>query len=72
MDECQTFLENLSADEESTLTGGGYYGYGYGDDDDDDDGGHGKKRGKKRGKGHGKGYGHGYGYKGYKGDDDDD
>lgn len=45
LDECQSFLADLSTEQESNLTGGG--GYGYGDDDDDDGGGHCKKKGKK-------------------------
>ena len=32
--ECEAFLTELSADEESTLTGGTGYGYKKGDDDD--------------------------------------
>lgn len=65
LDECQSFLAELSTEEESTLTGGGYHGYGYGygygsgDDDDDDDGG--RRRKKYRG-----------GKKGYRGYGDDD
>ena len=76
--ECEAFLTELSAEEESALSGGyGYYG-GYGDDDDgyyggygdDDDGYYGKGyrygkrgRGRKKGRGYG-GYrkGGGYGY----------
>lgn len=78
LNECQSFLEELSADEESNLTGGHGYrrgggkgrggkggGRGFGDDDDDD-GGSGSRRGGGKNR-YGYSYGYGYGY----GDDDD-
>lgn len=78
--ECESFLSELSVEEEATLTGG--HGYGYGDDDDDDGYGRGRRGddddddgyrrrrrgGKRRRGGHGKRGGYGkffYGYYGY-------
>ncbi len=58
LDECQSFLAELSTEEESTLTGGGHCGYGSGsgDDDDDDDGGRRRKKYRRGKKGY-RGYG---------------